>query len=121
MSYKMIQRNDGSVVVELRADEHMEYQADNGERGLDIRPIATGDIGCLVSNQTERGEIECMILVGDTDGVVGNTSPTVKRGYGWRGTTNGVGVYAHGIRRCESVEPLKRGTGWRIVFSRMAD
>jgi len=121
MSYKMIERNDGSVVVELRGNAQMEYQADHGERGLDIRPIVAGDIGCLVVNASERGDIACMILVGDTDGVVGNTSPAVKRTSGWRGTTHGVGVYAHGIRQCESVAPLTRGTGWRLVFSRIAD
>lgn len=33
------------------------------------------------------------------NGISGNMDPSVKRFHGWRGTTNDVAVYAHGLRK----------------------
>lgn len=37
------------------------------------------------------------------DGIGGNSNPSIKRYHGWRGTTNGVAKYAHGVRKIISV------------------
>ena len=34
------------------------------------------------------------------EGYPGNSDNTIKRFHGWRGTTNDIAVYAHGVRVC---------------------
>ena len=56
------------------------------------------DRGILVINEYPD-HTECASLSPDNgEGVSGNLDSHVRRYHGWRGTTNGIGVYAHGVR-----------------------
>lgn len=41
-----------------------------------------------------------------TDGISGNMNAAIKRFHGWRGTTNGLSVTAHGVHAIVSVKAL---------------
>lgn len=43
-----------------------------------------------------------------TDGMPGNQDSAITRFHGWRGTTNGRSVTAHGVRTIVSVDPARR-------------
>jgi hypothetical protein len=45
----------------------------------------------------------------DLDGVPGNSNPSIKRSEGWRGTTNNLSRYAHGVVTIKSIRILKNG------------
>ena len=42
-------------------------------------------------------------------GIKGNTNPSITRYHGWRGTTNDVSVYAHGVRKVLKVTETADG------------
>lgn len=70
----------------------------------DLKP---GDEVLVVSRENELTD-RCMWLLYPgkyaRDGYPGNISPEVRCFHGWRGTTNNVAVYAHGVYRVKSVE-----------------
>jgi hypothetical protein len=51
------------------------------------------------------------------DGMPGNLDHTVKATHGWRGTTNDVATYAHGIRKITKVSPvtIDADSGYKIT------
>ena len=48
-------------------------------------------------------------LVRGTDGIGGNLDPKNKQVSGWRGTTDNVSVYAHGLVTVRKIRELKNG------------
>lgn len=53
-----------------------------------------------------------------SEGFPGNSDRSVRRFHGWRGTTDDVSVYAHGVRKCLSVtrREFAKSVRYRIVF-----
>ena len=47
----------------------------------------------------------------------GNVDPSIKRYHGWRGTTNDIAVYAHGVRKVLKQTAFQNGRS-RIVLSK---
>ena len=43
------------------------------------------------------------------DGIGGNSNRDIKRYHGWRGTTNDIACYAHGLRKITKIRELKNG------------
>lgn len=69
-------------------------------------------------NACRSGIVRQFLLTTDNrGGFSGNSDRSIRRLHGWRGTTNDSSVTAHGWRRIEESAPLKRGRGWRTVFS----
>jgi len=49
------------------------------------------------------------LVFGAPDGISGNTDRNIKRYHGWRGTTQDVSCYAHGLREIIKIRELKNG------------
>ena len=73
--------------------------------------IAVGDAVIVVCyTYLNTGEEEYALYVDDnTGGIPGNTDSQIKRYHGWRGTTNNVSEWAHGVHTVKSIDLLKRG------------
>lgn len=56
------------------------------------------------------------VALADVEGVPGNANPSILATEGWRGTTDDVAVYAHGLVRITDVRRLKNGYGYRVAF-----
>jgi hypothetical protein len=131
------ERRDGTLAIECRAPRWLERPTKH-DRGLENdypepiilrteqheRPIERGDQGCLVSFEDVSPDglrrstpYTGVSMNGDPDGVPGNSDHTIKRLHGWRGTTDDASCQVWGWRRVISVEPLKRGLGWRVMLS----
>ena len=106
MNEKITWRKNGTVRAECRFEE-FEPVTDYG--------IAAGEECCLGISATPAGS-EGVVIRRDTDGIEGN-SGSQRRLHGWRGTTNGYSVHAHGWRSVLETGNLKRGRGVYIVFS----
>jgi len=83
-----------------------------------------GDEGCVGTikdvspNALRSGESRTSVFLCDNpEGISGNSDRNIRKLNGWRGTTNDSSITAHGWRRIEESAPLKRGYGWRTVFS----
>lgn len=63
----------------------------------------------LEKTNINTGDTWYVLIPGDTGGIEGNMDPTVKRYHGWRGTTNGIQVYAEGVRAVENIVTYKNG------------
>lgn len=85
-----------------------------GER--EARP---GDAGCLAESYSTAagGDKRAVWLCANPAGIPGNIDRS-RALTGWRGTTDGRAVIAHGWRRIISIEPRKRGIGWVAIMSR---
>ena len=71
----------------------------------------------LIENEDiETGEIWYIFKANTSQGAGGNTSPTVYRYHGWRGTTNNIQRYALGVRRVLKIVEQKNGMT-RITLS----
>lgn len=62
-------------------------------------PVKPGDIYILIEIYDEMTNQSEFSLRLDIGGVPGNVNHNILRYHGWRGTTNGVAVIAHGRRR----------------------
>ncbi|HBD12860.1 MAG TPA: hypothetical protein DCZ13_11975 [Porticoccaceae bacterium] len=72
--------------------------------------IKVGNEALLLSYQAERSDKEHFYISTEmTDGAPGNMTSFVKRYHGWRGTTNGVATYAHGLREITKIQELSSG------------
>ena len=66
--------------------------------------VAVGDEVILIESRYEDGRNSKWKVVPFTgEGIGGNMNPEIKRAHGWRGTSYGVAVYAHGVRRVTKV------------------
>lgn len=71
----------------------------------------------LIENEDlMSGEVWYTFLADTSRGAPGNASPTVYRYHGWRGTTNNIHRYAHGVRRVLKMVEQKNGIT-RITMS----
>jgi hypothetical protein len=72
--------------------------------------IQVGATVILVSTtDLARGTTTYWLHKDPSGGVPGNSNPAIKRLHGWRGTTNGRELWAHGRRRVLRVRTLKSG------------
>lgn len=119
MEWKMIERKDGTVVIEARWEDDWLEDRHAEEELADSRMLGAGHIGCLgVRSHTHTGAIyEAWLTEGTIDGISGNMHPFPRRFHGWRGTTNDQMVHAYGQRKVVESRPLTRGHGRRIVLS----
>jgi len=124
---KMRDRRDGSVRLEIIADVYREWSYALGghwvEHADDVHDDTVshwrvGDVGTLGSAEVVEGNDVGRVnyWLDDISGIPGNMS-SHRSTDGWRGTTCGIAVYAHGVRRVVSVEPRKRGHGSVIILS----
>lgn len=68
--------------------------------GEDLPELHVGDEVILLERCYEDIETsEWSFCSGKNGGVPGNMNREVRRYHGWRGTTNGTSLYAHGLRR----------------------
>ena len=121
----MRERRDGSVRLEIIA--HVARRSAYAGRwdvyaDLDhddtVSHWRVGDVGTLGSAEVVEGNDVGRInyWLDDISGIPGNMS-SHRSTDGWRGTTCGVAVYAHGVRRVVSIEPRNRGRGTVIILS----
>lgn len=61
------------------------------------KPFTLGEHVMLVEKQNESTGKSWYTLL-RSEAISGNLDPSKKRYHGWRGTTNGISVYAHGLR-----------------------
>lgn len=69
--------------------------------------LKVGDEVILIERKREgsdSGSWSCVLHKGE--GVEGNMNHNIKRYHGWRGTTDGVAINAHGVRKVIKVESL---------------
>ena len=79
-----------------------------------------GAILTLVSRERDTGDTGLLdVRLAPGVGVRGNSDPSQLATEGWRGTTNDVAVYAHGLVRITDVRRLARGYGYRVAFERV--
>ena len=55
------------------------------------------------------------LYAGVTEGIGGNQDSAIKRWHGWRGTTNNIYAYAHGLREVLKITEFKNGN-YRITL-----
>lgn len=61
-------------------------------------------------NDIRRDPVDRYSLVFDaSDGIPGNSNRNITRYHGWRGTTDDVSCYAHGLRKIIKIRELKNG------------
>ena len=79
---------------------------------------AVGQEVLLVERQhITKGGSTWKIYADLPDGLPGNMDHTQKACHGWRGTTNDVATYAHGIRKITKVSPvtIDADSGYKIT------
>ena len=83
--------------------------------------LDTGAIHTLVSHERVTGDTGLLdVRLASADGAPGNSGdPSQRATEGWRGTTNDIAVYAHGLVRITDVRRLARGYGYRVAFERV--
>lgn len=70
--------------------------------------VAVGDEVILIEYRYGDGiNSKWKIVPFAGEGIGGNINPEIKRIHGWRGTSYGVAVYAHGVRRVTKVSDCK--------------
>ena len=87
---------------------------------LDFEP-KVGQVVILISRENVMsGGKEEFSIVKDQDGIRGNADSSIKRYHGWRGTTNDVTLYAHGLRKIAKVESVDLGAnyGYKITVGK---
>lgn len=76
--------------------------------GLDR--LRVGDSALLISKYNENTGVEnhylCFGEKAVEEGYPGNADSSVRRFHGWRGTSYGTAVYAHGVHRITSINQL---------------
>lgn len=68
-----------------------------------------GDLVVLYSLEPEGSDAVQWRISRDLEGIGGNMDKKIKRLHGWRGTTCGVGKYAHGLRKVLKVSEYRKG------------
>jgi len=86
-----------------------------------VDALDTGAIHTLVSHERVTGDTGLLdVRLASADGAPGNSGdPSQRATEGWRGTTNDIAVYAHGLVRITDVRRLARGYGYRVAFERV--
>ena len=70
----------------------------------------------LLEYQDENGNAWYGLRKHDGQGIGGNMNANIKRYHGWRGTTNNVSKYAHGVRKIIKVtEPKQNKEGFDFI------
>jgi len=102
--------------------EYMDDHAVDDKADEFVDALKTGALGTLVSRQRVMGDTGLLdVRLAPEEGVPGNSDPSQYATTGWRGTTDDVAVYAHGLVRITDVRPLARGYGYRVAFERVVD
>jgi len=125
-----IELHNRSIII--RATDRIDAQAGRTEyaddRAVDDKtePFreahGMGAVLTLVSRERVTGDTGLLdVRLSPEEGVPGNSDPSQYATTGWRGTTNDVATYAHGLVRITDVRRLARGYGYRVAFKRVAD
>lgn len=67
--------------------------------------VEVGERYILVERIYEKDGKSYFHLAPDFGGIPGNMNRNIRRYHGWRGTTNNVATYAHGLREITSIRP----------------
>lgn len=87
------------------------YIITESQFGLDLDDIKVGDRYILIERSNIiTGKTEYQLFKDNCAGIGGNMDSSIKRYHGWRGTTNDIAVYAHGLRRIERVDSIKENS-----------
>ena len=82
-------------------------------------PVKVGDGVVLVERYNESNGRTSWDIRRAPQGIGGNLDPQAKRFHGWRGTTDGISITAHGLRRVVKVsqhgEPCEYGSYQRVT------
>ena len=79
--------------------------------------LDTGEIYTLVSRERITGDTLLLnVHLAPAEGVPGNSDPRQSAIEGWRGTSDDIATYAHGLVRIANVRSLARGYGYRVAF-----
>ena len=68
-----------------------------------LEGLKVGDEVVLTENKREGAKQEYWSCQIAPDGIGGNMNSAVKRYHGWRGTTDGLSVTAHGLRKVQKI------------------
>lgn len=78
-----------------------------------------GEEVVLVERYSESTGRSTWVIRRAPQGIGGNLDPQAKRFHGWRGTTDGISITAHGLRRVIKVsqhgEPCEYGSYQRVT------
>lgn len=75
-------------------------------------PVKEGEKYVLIERCKEEQDAGYFDLRKDTGGIGGNLNPEIKKYHGWRGTSYGTALYAHGLRKVISAsEPMEDKDG----------
>ena len=88
------------------SDDEWGYVATQYKIGAQAMLVSHTDVS---PNACRRGTVDHFSLVFSTDGIGGNSNHNIKRYHGWRGTTNDISCYAHGLREIVKIRTLKNG------------
>lgn len=69
--------------------------------------MKVGDEFILIELANEKTLKSAWALRPNDGGIGGNLDKSIRRYHGWRGSTNGVSVYAHGVRKVVKLGELK--------------
>ena len=70
----------------------------------------------LLEYQAENGNEWFALREHNGQGIAGNMNQSIKRYHGWRGTTNNIAKYAHGVRKIiKTTEPKQNADGFDYI------
>lgn len=83
--------------------------------GYENAAPAVGSIGVLVESYPESAGSDAFSWRLDTNavdngGIPGNLNNAIRRYHGWRGTSYGKTVYAHGVRKVKTVHRVEKSS-----------
>ena len=86
---------------------------------LDFVPRVGQEVILIGRENVMRGGEE-FTIINALEGIGGNMDSNVKRFHGWRGTTNDIALYAHGLRKITKVESVDLGAdyGYKITVGK---
>lgn len=88
---------------------HYGTEFSDGAVMFDERDIPTiGQTGILGISERPDGSESAWLVADHGEGLPGNTDHNIRRYHGWRGTTNGIATYAHGLRTVEAIRRTRR-------------
>lgn len=105
------------------------HSSDNDDYFVDeiVSKFEPGDIGTIGAkynqspNSIRDGNSDRIIdlFIASKEGIPGNMNQDILMTDGWRGTTNEMAIYAHGLVKILFITKFKRGYGFKIGLHRI--
>ena len=117
MKIKLYKNSTIIRAVDRSVDGHYwdSYDAD-----MVVNEFRVGDIGTLATSENVAQDSRITnVWLGDARGIGGNLDSTHRATSGWRGTTNDIAVYAHGLVEITDIRDLAQGYGYRVSFKKI--